>query len=109
MRALSAIAAEQQPNTASGNGGSQAHLIQALDTLFAQHWVHAVPTHQPEVLKQTLEGLWGAAEAERSMSFFLSFFFSFLCLFIHPSSVRPSHARVRHHHHHQTQKISEEN
>jgi hypothetical protein len=91
MRALSAIAAEQQPNTASGNGGSQAHLIQALDTLFAQHWVHAVPTHQPEVLKQTLEGLWGAAEAERSMSFFLSFF----SLPFHSSFVRPSQPCMR--------------
>ncbi|KAK4130884.1 HCCA isomerase/glutathione S-transferase kappa [Trichocladium antarcticum] len=58
MRALCAVANSETTTT------SQARLTEALDTLFAQYWVHAEPTHQPAVLRETLAGLWGADAAE---------------------------------------------
>ncbi len=58
MRALSAIAA--------ADGGNQARVVQALDTFYSQHWEHAVATHRPEVLKETLVGLFGEDETEKS-------------------------------------------
>ncbi len=58
MRALSAIAVADE--------GNQARVVQALDAFFTQHWEHAVATHRPEVLKETLAGLFGADEAEKS-------------------------------------------
>jgi 2-hydroxychromene-2-carboxylate isomerase len=59
MRALCAIAA-------SDTQQQQSRLTRALDALFARHWVDAVATHKPEVLKQTLVGLFGEAETEKS-------------------------------------------
>ncbi len=60
MRALSAIAV--------ADDGNQTRVVQALDAFYSQYWEHAVATHQPEVLKETLVGLFGADETERSES-----------------------------------------
>ncbi|SPQ27409.1 70b28f89-15a9-406d-afcc-3876f9c56a10 [Thermothielavioides terrestris] len=58
MRALCVVAAsDPEPG--------QPRLTRALDTFFAQHWAHGAATHKPEVLRATLAGLFGEAEAER--------------------------------------------
>ncbi|KAK0705181.1 HCCA isomerase/glutathione S-transferase kappa [Lasiosphaeris hirsuta] len=44
--------------------GDQTRLIQALDVLYAKYWVECVPTHHPEVLREVLGEVFGAAEAE---------------------------------------------
>ncbi|KAK3304484.1 thioredoxin-like protein [Chaetomium strumarium] len=62
MRALCAIAAS---DTQQAQQQQQPRLTRALDALFARHWVDAVATHKPEVLKQTLVGLFGEAETEK--------------------------------------------
>jgi hypothetical protein len=61
MRALCVIAA-------SDNESQQPRLTKALDTFYSQHWEHAVATHKPEVMKETLVGLFGEEEAEKSES-----------------------------------------
>ncbi|KAK4119974.1 HCCA isomerase/glutathione S-transferase kappa [Parathielavia appendiculata] len=61
MRALCVIAA-------SDDGPQQPRLTKALDTLYSQHWEHAVATHKPEVLKETLVGLFGKEEAEKILT-----------------------------------------
>ncbi|KAL2127034.1 hypothetical protein VTI74DRAFT_11437 [Chaetomium olivicolor] len=71
MCAMCAIEASDKTNSSSN---SQPNLTKALDTFFQKHWVDGVGTHKPEVLKETLVGLFGEAEAERSTFFFLSFF-----------------------------------
>ncbi|GAB1313107.1 hypothetical protein MFIFM68171_03317 [Madurella fahalii] len=59
MRALTVIAANPD----------QSKLTQALDTFFTRHWgPEAAATHKPEVLKETLEGLFGADEAARILA-----------------------------------------
>ena len=63
MRALAAIGTAESE---SDNSNGQPRLIKALDALFSQHWEHAVATHKPEVLKESLAGLFGAEEAEKS-------------------------------------------
>ncbi|KAK3343954.1 thioredoxin-like protein [Lasiosphaeria hispida] len=61
-RALSALA------PLAGQGGDQTRLIQALDVLYAKYWVDCVPTHRPEVLREVLGEVFGAAEAERLLA-----------------------------------------
>ncbi|KAK4165089.1 thioredoxin-like protein [Cladorrhinum sp. PSN259] len=43
-------------------------LIKALDVLFKKHWVEGVATHKPEILKQTLEEIFGKEEAEKILT-----------------------------------------
>ncbi|KAL2149547.1 hypothetical protein VTH82DRAFT_8198 [Thermothelomyces myriococcoides] len=43
----------------------QTRLVKALDEFYQQYWVNAVATHKPDVLKQTLVGLFGEAEADK--------------------------------------------
>ncbi|KAL2257553.1 hypothetical protein VTK26DRAFT_9496 [Humicola hyalothermophila] len=84
MRALCAIA-----NSEKGDNG-QPRLTRALDVFFAEHWAKGVATHRPEVLKATLEGVFGAEEAEKSTcccflsSPYLFEVLSFLLLFPSP-------------------------
>lgn len=85
MRALCAVAATTAGDD-DDEGAAQARLVRALDALFARHWAHSAATHRPEELRRTLEGVFGAAETERSACFF--FFFSLLAHPIH-LSVRP--------------------
>lgn len=57
MRALAVVA----------TNADQSRLTQALDAFFTRHWgPEAAATHKPEVLKETLEGLFGTDEAARS-------------------------------------------
>ncbi|KAK4101334.1 HCCA isomerase/glutathione S-transferase kappa [Parathielavia hyrcaniae] len=62
MRALCAVAASDD------NDPQQPRLTKALDAFYSQHWEHAVATHKPEVLKETLVGLFGEAEAEKILT-----------------------------------------
>ncbi|KAK4242170.1 thioredoxin-like protein [Achaetomium macrosporum] len=65
MRALCAIAASDTQQQQQQEQQEQPRLTRALDMLFAQYWVHEAATHKPEVLKQTLVGLFGEAETEK--------------------------------------------
>ncbi|KAK3901368.1 glutathione S-transferase kappa 1 [Staphylotrichum tortipilum] len=62
MRVLCAIAA------AESSDPNQPRLIKALDAFFSRHWEHAQATHKPELLRATLEDLFGAAEAEKLLA-----------------------------------------
>ncbi|KXX73380.1 Glutathione S-transferase kappa 1 [Madurella mycetomatis] len=56
MRALAVVAANPD----------RSRLTRALDTFFTRHWgPEAAATHKPEVLRETLEGLFGTDEAAR--------------------------------------------
>lgn len=76
MRALAVLAAEHAEHD-DKTGGQQTNnnkLTRALDALFARHWgPEAAATHKPEVLRETLEGLFGADEAARGKFFTLLF------------------------------------
>jgi hypothetical protein len=72
MRALCAIAASE---SSEQQQQQQPRLTKALDTFFSQYWEHAVATHKPEVLRETLAGLFGAGQAEESELCFVLFRF----------------------------------
>ncbi len=59
MRVLCALVAQESADP------QQPRLIKALDAFFSRHWEHAQATHKPELLRSTLEELFGAAEAEK--------------------------------------------
>jgi hypothetical protein len=71
MRALCGLA---ELDAADGEG-KQPRLTKALDEFYSQYWEHAVATHKPEVLRETMVRLFGEDEAERSKCLF-SFCFS---------------------------------
>ncbi|KAH6621259.1 thioredoxin-like protein [Chaetomium sp. MPI-SDFR-AT-0129] len=74
MRALCALAAADAADTATSSDPAgatpqkQPRLIKALDALYARYWADAVAIHHPEVLRETLAGLFGADEAERILT-----------------------------------------
>lgn len=81
MRALCGLAeldaAEADAAAGQGQGkqDNQPRLTKALDEFYSQYWEHAVATHKPEVLRETMVRLFGEAEAEKSecLFFFLPF------------------------------------
>lgn len=81
MRALCGLAeldaAEADAAAGQGQGkqDKQPRLTKALDEFYSQYWEHAVATHKPEVLRETMVRLFGEAEAEKSecLFFFLPF------------------------------------
>jgi hypothetical protein len=94
MRALSVIAASESSDQ------QQPRLTKALDTFYSQHWEHAVATHKPEVLRETLVGLFGEGQAEESE--FVPFYSTMACslLFVELTGVccflaeMPSHITI---------------
>jgi hypothetical protein len=86
MRALCAIAASE---SSEQQQQQQPRLTKALDTFFSQHWEHAVATHKPEVLRETLAGLFGEGQAEESEFFSVLFCHVMSCLRLDVSEIPP--------------------